>query len=80
MTHRPNRPLIDGNIPDKEELESRFQNVLASANVSSESAGFLHNYTDEQKWKLICDHDGATVKASPAEFVERLKVCNHFEL
>ena len=29
---------------------------------------------DEQKWKLICDHDGATVKASPAEFVERLKV------
>ena len=79
----------DGNIPNKEELEARFQNVLASANVSSESAGFLHNYTgqrtrtsqwkwqkilDEQKWKLICDHDGATVKASPAEFVERLKV------
>ena len=43
-------------------------------NVNSESAGFLHNYTDEQKWKLICDHDGAIVKTSPSEFVEKLKV------
>jgi len=62
-----------GPLPAKDELEARFQHVLASVNVNSESAGFLHNYTDEQKWKLICDHDGAIVKTSPSEFVEKLR-------
>ena len=66
--------ILGQNIPSKDELEARFQHVLASVNVNSESAGFLHNYTDEQKWKLICDHDGAIVKTSPSEFVEKLKV------
>ena len=62
-----------GPVPSKDELEARFQHVLASVNVNSESAGFLHNYTDEQKWKLICDHDGAIVKTSPSEFVAKLR-------
>lgn len=83
MLHLPNHRhfhkrslilILGQNIPSKDELEARFQHVLASVNVNSESAGFLHNYTDEQKWKLICDHDGAIVKTSPSEFVEKLKV------
>ena len=72
--------ILGQNIPSKDELEARFQHVLASVNVNSESAGFLHNYTDEQKWKLICDHDGAIVKTSPSEFVEKLKVSYPLQL
>ena len=61
-------------MPDKEELDQRFANVMASVNLTPESAQFLWDYDDKKKWNLICEHDGMIVKKSPQEYVAKLKV------
>jgi hypothetical protein len=63
-----------GPMPDKEELDLRFANVMASVNLTPDSAMFLWEYDDKRKWNLICEHDGMIVKTSPQEYVAKLKV------
>ena len=68
-----------GPMPDKDELDQRFANVMASVNLTPESAQFLWDYDDKRKWSLICEHDGMIVKKSPQEYVSNLKVSTKFE-
>ncbi|XP_054286349.1 formin-like protein isoform X2 [Macrosteles quadrilineatus] len=60
-------------MPDQNELERRFNKVLASMDLPPDKARVLRQYDDEKKWDIICDQERVQAKDPPAHYLNKLR-------
>jgi len=59
-------------MPDRAELDERFNKVLASMNLPADKMKVLARYDADKKWQLVCDKDLVQVKHPPSYFVKTI--------
>ncbi|CAK8671797.1 formin-like protein 2 isoform X2 [Clavelina lepadiformis] len=60
-------------MPDTNELDERFEKVLASMNLPPDKVKVLNKYDNTKKWELICDQDKVEVKHPPSHYIDALQ-------
>ncbi|KAK5644344.1 hypothetical protein RI129_005644 [Pyrocoelia pectoralis] len=60
-------------MPDPNELERRFTEVLASMDLPPDKAKLLKNYDFEKKWDIICDQEMVQAKDPPSYYLHKLR-------
>jgi len=59
-------------MPNKAELDERFNKVLQSMNLPPDKMKVLSKYDSDKKWQMICDKDLVQVKHPPVYFVKTI--------
>ncbi|XP_046450658.1 formin-like protein [Daphnia pulex] len=59
--------------PDHNEIERRFNQVLASMDLPPDKVKLLRQYDDEKKWDMICDQERVHAKETPPYYLRKLK-------
>ncbi|KAK4875086.1 hypothetical protein RN001_011508 [Aquatica leii] len=60
-------------MPDPNELERRFTEVLASMDLPPDKAKLLKSYDFEKKWDIICDQEMVQAKDPPSYYLHKLR-------
>lgn len=64
----PRRP-----IPDPEELERRFNEVLIQMDLPPERAKHLRGFDAPKKWDIICDQEQVHAREPPSAYLSKIR-------
>jgi hypothetical protein len=64
-----NRPTV----PDAEELERRFNQVLLQMDLPPESARRLRSLDDAKKWEVVCDQERVHARDPPSTYLAKIR-------
>ncbi|KAF6027251.1 FMNL2 [Bugula neritina] len=60
-------------IPDNEELEKKFNNVLGMMDLPLEKEREMRKFNDEKKWEIICDQELVAEREPPHYYLLKIK-------
>lgn len=60
-------------MPESEELERRFNEVLIQMDLPPERAKILKSFPNEKKWETVCDHDLVHARDPPSVYLKKLR-------
>ena len=60
-------------MPDEEELEKKFSEVLIQMDLPPERAKLLRQFDAAKKWDIICDQEQVSARDPPSTYLDKIK-------